>query len=180
MEPRSSSRLSPHAGETSSRLSVARFRIRISSRSESGDEGERVDPSDVADELRAVWGRYAVRDLLVSEHDWSWVMLELADEGLPITKVPLSPQRLASQWQAFYDAVLERRVTHDPEPALARHVANLGLISGPSGLRPDLDVAEGVLRNPVCTREPSGSRASTQGDEPSTRRPKGATMRSIR
>jgi hypothetical protein len=26
---------------------------------------------------------------------------------------------------------------------LARHAANLSLISGPSGLRPDLDVAEG-------------------------------------
>jgi hypothetical protein len=27
---------------------------------------------------------------------------------------------------------------------LARHVGNLGLISGPSGLRPDLDVGEGA------------------------------------
>ena len=27
---------------------------------------------------------------------------------------------------------------------LARHAANLSLISGPSGLRPDLDVAEGA------------------------------------
>lgn len=26
---------------------------------------------------------------------------------------------------------------------LARHVGNLGLVSGPSGLRPDLDVGEG-------------------------------------
>jgi hypothetical protein len=34
-------------------------------------------------------------------------------------------------------------------------------------------------RNLVCTREPSGSRASTQGDVASTRRPRGATMRSI-
>ena len=31
----------------------------------------------------------------------------------------------------------------------------------------------------ACTREPSGSRASTQGDVASTRRPRGATMRSI-
>jgi hypothetical protein len=31
----------------------------------------------------------------------------------------------------------------------------------------------------VCTREPSGSRASTQGDVSSTRRPSAATMRSI-
>jgi phage terminase large subunit-like protein len=107
------------------------------------EESQRVDPSDVAGELRTVFGRFSVRELLVSEADWGWVLLQLADEGLPVTKVPRSPQRLALQWQAFYDAITERRLTHDPDAVLARHVANLGLISGPSGPRPDLDVAEG-------------------------------------
>lgn len=100
------------------------------------DEGERVDPSDVAAELRAVWGRYSVREFLCSEHDWSWVLLELAEEGLPITKVPRSPQRLSLQWQTFADAITEKRLTHAPDPVLARHAANLSLIIGPSGLRP--------------------------------------------
>ncbi len=108
------------------------------------ESDERVDPNDVADELRTVWSRYSVRELLVSEHDWSWVALQLADEGLPVTKVPRSPQRLGLQWQAFYDAITERRLTHEDDPILARHAGNLGLISGPSGLRPDLDVSEGA------------------------------------
>ena len=43
----------------------------------------------------------------------------------------------------FFDATTELRLTHAPNPALARHVRNLSLISGPSGLRPDLDVADG-------------------------------------
>jgi len=107
------------------------------------EETERVDPSDVADEIRAVWARYDVREFLCSETDWSWVLLQLSDEGLPVTKVPRSAQRLSLAWQTFYDAIVERRVTHDPDPVLARHAANLSLISGPSGLRPDLDVAEG-------------------------------------
>jgi phage terminase large subunit-like protein len=107
------------------------------------EETERVNPSDVADEIRAVWARYDVREFLCSEADWSWVLLQLSDEGLPVTKVPRSPQRLSLAWQTFYDAIVERRVTHDPDPVLARHAANLSLISGPSGLRPDLDVAEG-------------------------------------
>jgi phage terminase large subunit-like protein len=105
---------------------------------------ERVDPADVADQLRKTWGQYNVRDLLVSEHDWTWVLLELAEEGLPVVKVPRSPQRLAAQWQAFYDAIVEHRATHDPDPVLSRHMSKLGLISGPSGLRPDLDVQEGA------------------------------------
>jgi hypothetical protein len=107
------------------------------------EETERVNPSDVAEELRSVWGRFNVREFLCSEHDWSWVLLELSEEGLPVTKVPRSPQRLAAQWQQFYDAIVERRLTHHPDPVFARHVSNLSLISGPSGLRPDLDVAEG-------------------------------------
>jgi hypothetical protein len=107
------------------------------------ESSERVEPADVADELRAVWGHYSVSDLVCSEADWSWVLLQLSDEGLPVTKVPRSPQRPPLQWQAFYDATVERRLTHAPDPVLARHVANLSLISGPSGLRPDLDVAQG-------------------------------------
>jgi hypothetical protein len=69
-------------------------------------------------------------------------LLELSEEGLPVTKVPRSPQRLAAQWQQFFDAIVERRLTLD-DPVLARHAGNLALISGPSGPRPDLDVAEG-------------------------------------
>jgi phage terminase large subunit-like protein len=107
------------------------------------EQDERVDPLDVADELRAVCADFSVRELLCSESDWSWVLLMLAEEGLPVTKVPRSPQRLALQWQAFFDAIREGRLTHDPDPVIARHVANLSLISGPSGPRPDLDVAEG-------------------------------------
>jgi phage terminase large subunit-like protein len=107
------------------------------------EEAERVDPVDVADELRAVFGRYNVRELLVSEQDWTWVLLQLADEGLPVTRVPRSPQRLALQWSQFFDAVMERRISHDPDAVLSRHAGNLALISGPSGLRPDLDVSEG-------------------------------------
>jgi hypothetical protein len=47
------------------------------------------------------------------------------------------------QWQQFFDAIIEWRLTHDPDPVLARHIGNLGLISGLSGLRPDLDIVEG-------------------------------------
>jgi phage terminase large subunit-like protein len=107
------------------------------------EKAERVDPGDVAKELRAVWAHYSVREFLCSEADWTWVLLMLVEEGLPITKVPRSPQRLALQWAQFYDATLERRLSHDADRVLARHISNLSLISGPSGPRPDLDVAEG-------------------------------------
>jgi hypothetical protein len=38
---------------------------------------------------------------------------------------PEIPQRLAAQWQQFFDAIVERRVTHSRDPVLARHAGNL-------------------------------------------------------
>jgi phage terminase large subunit-like protein len=106
-------------------------------------EADRVDPNDVADELKAVMARYNVVDVAVSERDWSWVLLQLSEAGMPVTKVPRSPQRLALEWSTFFDAVVEQRVTHDPDPVLARHASNLALISGPSGVRPTLTCQKG-------------------------------------
>ena len=81
--------------------------------------------------------------------------------------MPRRPQRLALQWQAFSDATVERRLTHATDPVLARHVGNLSLIAGPSGLRPDLDVAQGqpiaaalgamIAYDGVMRTEPVGS-----------------------
>jgi hypothetical protein len=62
--------------------------------------------SNVGEKFRTVRGRFRVHDLLVSEHDGSRVMLELAGEGLPVIKVPRSPQHLALQWSQFYDAIV--------------------------------------------------------------------------
>lgn len=81
------------------------------------DDGERVDPSDVAEERATSGALYSVRQVLCSEHDLNWVLLELFEEGLPITNVPRSPQLLALQWQQFF---VEKRLTHDPDHVLAR------------------------------------------------------------
>jgi phage terminase large subunit-like protein len=39
-------------------------------------------------------------------------------------------------WKEFYAAVMERRVTHDGDPGLARHVANAVLRVDQRGARP--------------------------------------------
>jgi hypothetical protein len=69
-------------------------------------------------------------------------MLSLSEEGLPSRKSPAPPSGSRCSGSSF-TAIIERRLTYEPDPVLPRHAANLGLISGPSGLRPDLDVADG-------------------------------------
>jgi phage terminase large subunit-like protein len=44
--------------------------------------------------------------------------------GWPVVEWPNSPQRTIPAWKAFYGATLERRLTHDGDPGLARHVGN--------------------------------------------------------
>jgi phage terminase large subunit-like protein len=105
------------------------------------EPGERVDPVNVAAAIRECFGRYDVRELTCQEHDWTWVLLEMESEDLPVVKMPLSPQRSAKAWQVFADAILEQRLTQSGDPALARHVGNLTLRSDRSGVRPDLELA---------------------------------------
>jgi phage terminase large subunit-like protein len=108
------------------------------------EAAERVDPLDVAEELLAVLRRYDVQEITCTESDWAWILLQLEGEDLPVVRMPLSPQRSSLAWQSFFDAVIEHRVTHDDDPVVARHVANLSLIASPHGLRPDLSEAANV------------------------------------
>ena len=112
--PRSSSRSSPHVSATPSRSSAAPSRSRTSSRSGSGRKPSAWTPPTSPTSSAPSGPATASREFLCSEADWTWVLLMLAEEGLPVTKVPRSPQRLALQWSQFYDAVLERRL--DPRP----------------------------------------------------------------
>jgi phage terminase large subunit-like protein len=49
----------------------------------------------------------------------------LADEGLPIVEYPsTSARRMVTACAKFYDAVQEKRLIHDGNPLLARHLDN--------------------------------------------------------
>ncbi len=112
-----------------------------SSRSRSSRPGERVEPREVAAAIRECFGTYDVRELICQEHDWTWILLEMESEHLPVVKMPLSPQRFGKSCQVFADAVLEKHLTQSGDAALARHVGNLTLRSDRSGVRPELELA---------------------------------------
>ncbi|MCC7105962.1 MAG: terminase large subunit [Chloroflexi bacterium] len=50
--------------------------------------------------------------------------LRLQDEGLAMVEFPQSPARMAPAVQLLYQLVVEGKLAHDADPALARHVAN--------------------------------------------------------
>ena len=63
-------------------------------------------------------------------------MEALEDEGWPIVEWPTtSPARMVPACAKFYDAVMERRVTHDGDPRLARHIGHCILKTDGKGPR---------------------------------------------
>jgi phage terminase large subunit-like protein len=102
-------------------------------------EHERVDPRNVAEAIRQTCAKFDVHEIICDEHLWTWVLLELETEKLPVVTMPQTPQRSTKAWQRFSDAVLERRLSHDGDLHVARHISNLVLKSDRFGVRPTRD-----------------------------------------
>ena len=115
---------------------------------------------------RRCFGTFDVRELICEPGDWTWVMLAMESEHLPIVKEPRSPQRSAKAWQTFADAVHEHRLTQSGDAALARHVGNLTLRSR-SGVRPELELAAaGAFVNGAVTAMIAYERATELASVP--------------
>ena len=89
------------------------------------DDSWRVDIQDAENAILDFCGRYKVREVACDPFRWQRSMEVLQDAGVPIVEWPsTSAKRMVVGCAAFYDAVLEERITHDGNPLLARHLDN--------------------------------------------------------
>lgn len=79
---------------------------------------------DVEEAIRLACRRWRVREIACDPYRWARTYEILEDEGLPIVEFPQSPQRMVPATQRFYEAVMNRTLTHSGDPRLARHLAN--------------------------------------------------------
>lgn len=84
----------------------------------------RVPIAEVGAALRDACRRWQVLEIACDPYRWAREIQELGDEGLPAVEFPQSPARMVPACAAFYDAVMDGRITHDADPRLIRHVAN--------------------------------------------------------
>lgn len=97
----------------------------------------RVDIADVEATIEAACRRWSVREVTCDPYRWQKSLQDLAARGLPMVEWPTgSLVRIIPAWQKFYDAVMERRFTHDGDVRLARHTANMVLKTDQRGTRP--------------------------------------------
>jgi phage terminase large subunit-like protein len=87
------------------------------------------------DKIRAICRRYQVRELACDVFHWARTFQVLDDEGLPVMEFPQTPARMTPASTRFSDAVVNRTLTHDGDPQLARHVGNAVIREDSRGAR---------------------------------------------
>jgi phage terminase large subunit-like protein len=113
----------------------------------------RVPVADVEQALRDACGSMPVVEVGMDPYRWQRSMQILEDEGLPMVEYPMgSVERMVKAWKVFFDAVMDQGITHDGDPALARHVGNMVLKLDAKGARPTKDskVSERHIDLGVC------------------------------
>jgi len=100
-----------------------------------GDKMWRTPISDVDAALRAAFERFKVRELVADPYFFQQTLQTLEDDGFPVTEFPTNGTRMTPPTKTFFDAVLDKELSHNGDPALSRHVSNTQLKQDARGSR---------------------------------------------
>jgi phage terminase large subunit-like protein len=101
-----------------------------------GGEGWRIDIAAVEARVIELCKTYAVQEVACDPFRWQRSMQVLEDAGIPIVEYPTSsPARMVRSTTIFADYVHEGRLSHNGDPALARHLANVRIKTDAKGPR---------------------------------------------
>lgn len=85
--------------------------------------------------IRAACRRWNVREIVCDPYRWGRTYQVLEEEGLPVVEFPQSPARMIPATTRFYEAVMNRSLTHSGDPRLARHLSNCVIRTDSRGSR---------------------------------------------
>jgi len=104
-------------------------------RPETADDSWRVPILDVEAAIREACRTWQVREIVCDPFRWARTFQVLEDDGLPVVEFPQSPARMVPATQRFYEAVVNKTVTHSGDARLARHMSNCVLKTDQRGAR---------------------------------------------
>lgn len=87
-------------------------------------EGWRLPIAECELVVRNLAREYTVEAIAFDPAFVTWSAAELEAEGLPMAKFPQSPSRMAEASQMLYQLIVRKRLAHNGDPGLARHVRN--------------------------------------------------------
>lgn len=89
------------------------------------DPDWRTPVADVEEAVRLACRTYTVREVSADPWRFEQSLMTLLDEGLPVVDFPTnSLARMVPATQTFYERVMDKSLSHNGDPALARHIAN--------------------------------------------------------
>jgi phage terminase large subunit-like protein len=95
-----------------------------------------VPSQEVEDAILDASAKYKVQEIACDPYYWREQIARWADLGLPVVEWPSnSLARIVPATKEFYRAVVERRITHDGDKRLARHLANATIREDSRGAR---------------------------------------------
>ena len=86
-----------------------------------------VPVQDVEDAIRNACLKWQVEEIACDAYRWARSFQILEDEGLPVVLFPQNASRMTPATTRFYEAVMNKNLTHDGDPRMARHVSNATL-----------------------------------------------------
>jgi phage terminase large subunit-like protein len=93
----------------------------------------RVDIGEVEQTVLDFCQKHNVKEIACDPFRWQRSMEVLEGYGLPVVAFPQSPQRMIKACAGFFDAVAEKRLIHDGDALLARHIGNTAVKLTPAG-----------------------------------------------
>jgi phage terminase large subunit-like protein len=100
-----------------------------------GDKGWRTPVAEVEQAIRDLCTQYKVQEVVADPWHFQVSLQKLEDEGYPIVEYPTNGTRMAQPTKTFFDAVLDKELSHDGNVPMARHVANTQLRQDSRGSR---------------------------------------------
>jgi phage terminase large subunit-like protein len=90
---------------------------------------------DVEEAIRIACKERQVVNVVADPFRWTRSLQVLAGEGFPVLEFPQQPGRLAPATSSFYEAVVNKALTHDGHAELARHISHAIIKQDPRGVR---------------------------------------------
>jgi len=90
---------------------------------------------EVEDCIRQSAMRWQVLEIACDPYRWARTFQILEDENLPVVLFPQSPARMTPATSRFFEAVMNKTMSHDPNATFARHVGNAKLRTDNRGSR---------------------------------------------
>jgi len=99
------------------------------------DANWQVPVIEVEDRIRESCRKWQVEEIACDPYRWARTFQVLEDEGLPVVLFPQSASRMTPATTRFFEAVMNKTMTQDNDPRLARHVSNATMKTDSRGSR---------------------------------------------